>query len=104
MLCPKKGGAMKPTNIFTSTDNYLKYNSNSSNTIKKASKKHHNHHLNQCMSENLIPLEGLTEKRFISGENEDKNLSLSILLTREFNYQSDLREKNERMRETGESI
>jgi hypothetical protein len=28
MLCPKKGGAMKPTNIFTSIENYRKYNPN----------------------------------------------------------------------------
>jgi len=38
MLCPKKGGAMKPTNIFTSFDNYKKYNSGNSHG-KKSHKK-----------------------------------------------------------------
>jgi hypothetical protein len=39
MLCPKRGGAMKPTNIFTSVDNYKKFNANSSSS-KKHVKKH----------------------------------------------------------------
>lgn len=38
MLCPKKGGAMKPTNLFTSYENFRKYNSGSGQN-KKSTKK-----------------------------------------------------------------
>jgi len=86
---------MKPTNIFTTTENYKKYNSSSSSAAKKSGKKHH-HHYNQSVSEKIQPIEGLNgEKRFVLGENEDKNLSLAIILNREFDYQSNLREKAE---------
>jgi hypothetical protein len=40
LLCPKRGGAMKPTNIFSSFENFKKYNAASTNHNKKSSKKH----------------------------------------------------------------
>lgn len=92
LLCPKKGGAMKPTNIFTSAENYRRYNTTSSSSSKKSAKKSHHHHYSSFVSERLGPIEGLVEKKFVLGENEDKNLSLAILLNREFDYQSNLRE------------
>lgn len=40
ILCPKKGGSMKPTNIFTSAEYYKKYmNAYVSNYKKSSSKK-----------------------------------------------------------------
>lgn len=39
-LCPKRGGAMKPTNIFTSTENFRKYNGAASGAKKASGKKH----------------------------------------------------------------
>lgn len=39
------------------------------------------------------------EKKFILGENEDKNLSLTVILNREFDYQSNLRENIEKLKE-----
>jgi hypothetical protein len=33
----------------------------------------------------------------VIGENEDKNMSLSVILKREFDYQMDLREQEERL-------
>lgn len=91
LLCPKKGGAMKPTNIFTTFENYRKYNQSNSSHAKKTTKKHH--HYNQSVSEkiSLVDSTMTPEKRILIGENEDKNLSLTVILTREFNYQSDLR-------------
>jgi hypothetical protein len=53
MLCPKRGGAMKPTNIFTSKELYNRYNTNHNSSGKKhqRQKHHHHHHHN---SSNLI--------------------------------------------------
>ena len=42
MFCPKRGGAMKPTNIFTKSEYYKKYNANSHANTKK-SKRHSTH-------------------------------------------------------------
>ena len=95
MLCPKKGGAMKPTNIFTSIENYRKYNPNIS-ANKKPQKKHHHHQYTKCSSEPLM-IDEVSDKKIILGENEDKNLSLGVILKREFDFQSDIRavlEKN----------
>ena len=36
------------------------------------------------------------DKKVLLGENEDKNLSLAVILSREFDYQSDLRQKYEK--------
>ncbi len=44
------------------------------------------------MIDNFTP-----EKRLTIGENEDKNLSLTVILNREFNYQSDLRLRMEKL-------
>lgn len=93
MLCPKKGGAMKPTNIFTSYENYKRYNQSSNSSGKKNTKKHH-HHLTQSQSEKLAADSLVLEKRYLLGENEDKNLSLTVILNREFDFQSNLREKS----------
>ena len=110
MLCPKKGGAMKPTNIFTSFENYKLYNSNASGgTGKKApgGKKHH-HHFNSSISEQINDAEGLIgldNKPLVRiGENEDKNLSLTVILNREFNYQSDIRLKFEKQELPSDSL
>lgn len=43
-LCPKKGGAMKPTNIFTSVEQSQKYSFGTSSTSKRGGKKGHYHH------------------------------------------------------------
>lgn len=84
MLCPKKGGAMKPTNIFTSFENYKKYNSSSTHNSKKSGKKHH---ITHSMSEKMNLTDALsTDKKILLGENEDKNLSLTVILNREFDY------------------
>jgi hypothetical protein len=39
LLCPKRGGAMKPTNIFSTVDNYKKYNPTKGGDNKKSIKK-----------------------------------------------------------------
>lgn len=98
ILCPKKGGAMKPTNIFTSVDNYKKYNNNNSSSKKQVKKHHHN--INKCASEPHMPTD-LFERKIILGENEDKNLSLGVILKREFDFQSDKRELIDRQKANG---
>lgn len=76
---------MKPTNIFTSVEFYQKYNSNNSSN-KKSAKKHH-HSYNKSASEPCVLGED-NERKVILGENEDKNLSLNVILSREFEVQS----------------
>lgn len=61
MLCPKKGGAMKPTNLFTSYENFRKYNSGSGQN-KKSTKKGT---LIHSMSEQLNYVDGLNIDRKI---------------------------------------
>ncbi len=40
LLCPKLGGAMKPTNIFSTAENYKMYNNpQNASSSKKSSKK-----------------------------------------------------------------
>lgn len=38
MLCPKRGGAMKPTNLFTNNEYWKKYNTSNSSNVKKSKK------------------------------------------------------------------
>ena len=61
MLCPKMGGALKPTNIFQSKEKYQKYNKSSTKHKKKGYKE--------------------PDDQF-----EDKNLSLQAILKKEFDY------------------
>lgn len=75
---------MKPTNIFTNVEYFQKF-STSNNSTKKPSKKHH-HSYSKSASETGIMGEGENEKKIILGENEDKNLSLSVILNREFDF------------------
>ena len=42
MFCPKRGGAMKPTNIFTKSEYFKKFNANTHTTTKKG-KRHSTH-------------------------------------------------------------
>lgn len=40
LFCPKRGGAMKPTNIFSSAENFKRFNpSSNSHNPKKSAKK-----------------------------------------------------------------
>ena len=68
----------------------------SSSHAKKGSTKGKqvHHHYGQSVSEKISLVDNLTpDKRINIGENEDKNLSLTVILNREFNFQSDLRQK-----------
>ena len=74
---------MKPTNIFTSFDNYKKYNSGNSH----GKKSHKKVTLQHSVSEKLSLVDNFNlDKKILLGENEDKNLSLAVILSREFDF------------------
>lgn len=90
---------MKPTNIFSTSDNYKKYNNfNPSN--KKPIKKNLHHQINKSASEPTI-MKQQNERKVVLGENEDKNLSLAVILNREFDFQSNLRDLIEEKKKMG---
>lgn len=104
LFCPKRGGAMKPTNIFSSGENFRRFNpSSNSHNAKKSTKKQGQ--LVQALNERISFRDeslGVFEDNFYElekihlGENEDKNLSLNVIINREYDYQSDLRQLAEK--------
>jgi hypothetical protein len=59
LLCPKRGGAMKPTNIFTSAENYRKYNNTANPSNPKRPGKKGGHHYSTFASEKFKSVEEL---------------------------------------------
>lgn len=85
---------MKPTNIFSQSEHFQKYMSNYIGHSKRSSKK----------PQGVLVVPQLTssasaEGPLVIGENEDKNLSLSVILKREFDFQMDLREQEDKLLE-----
>src|SRR3569833_4528789 len=91
MLCPKKGGALKPTNIFSSHEHFQRYNQPSSKSNYKkssSSKKLRN-------SESLFEMNGEFVGKQDFQMREDKPLSLTQILTREAAFQHQSRQAAE---------
>lgn len=83
MFCPKKGGALKPTNIFSTHEHYTKFNSSSmkgSNYKKSSSSKKLKN------SESMFDKTGELMGKHDFAMREDKSLSLAVILKREFDY------------------
>ena len=68
---------MKPTNIFSTVENYKKYNSSKSDGSSKKSAK-------KITTSGIIGGEIGGKMQFAN--REDKSLSLSVILKREFDY------------------
>ena len=87
LLCCKKGGAMKPTNIFTSKEKLLKFNQGS---FKHSSKSHKSHKKMQP-SQSFNPTSSThIESKTEFACREDKSLSLAVILKREIDYQNEI--------------
>lgn len=75
---------MKPTNIFSSVENYKRYNSSKGDHSHGSSKK--------SAKKNSLPAIGLDGEPLLEigklqyANREDKSLSLAIILKREFDY------------------
>lgn len=81
---------MKPSNIFSTVDNYKRFNSgkgDNSSSAKKLAKKNSS---NTISSSGVGPIE---TGKIQFANREDKTLSLQAILKREFDYQYELRER-----------
>ncbi len=71
MLCPKRGGAMKPSNLFSKNEYWKNYHIQSSLKKGKKSNTKQNH---SSMPESE------------ANKSEDKNLSLNAIMQREYDF------------------
>lgn len=90
MLCPKRGGAMKPTNIFRSEE---KFHKQKIQNIQN--KKVHKLCDKQILNQQSQPTEQIEGEHHLSKSaiqrRLEPNYSLDQLLTREYLYQEELR-------------
>ena len=105
LLCPKKGGALKPTNIFTTNEHFKKYcgqGQRSRQKKKPLSAEEEDHSVYEEESLNYGGQGGRNGGGYVGQNREDKNLSLAVILQREFDFQLEQRETLEKRLERGE--